>query len=189
MMKMTMGKVDGKAKAKNSRRKVMKMLIQLFSTAIILTLILGGCKTIQGGGWIKSKNGDGKAKFGIDIICEDSMYYGEFTYHDKGYKVEMPDGKMLKLVIHAWVDPTAVSFGGSCGSNYDKDFTEYDFSYKASPDRNGEIGTGTIKFWDADLSGNTDDKDKLCIVIYTGPFEGYDHCEELGGGNLTIYDD
>jgi len=167
----------------------MKMLIQFCFTAIVLTLILAGCKTIRGGGWINSITGEGKATFGIDMTCEDSLYYGEFTYRDNGFKVVMPDGKMRKLDIKAWVDPTEVPCGESCGANYSEDYTKYDFTYKASSDKYGKIGLGTIEFWDADRTEDPSDVDKLCIELKSGPYVPYLNCGELQGGNLTIYDD
>ena len=126
---------------------------------------------------------------GIDLTCEGSEYFGEFTYHDHGAKFEMADGNMRHISIRAWVGLNEIPNGGSCGDYYLDTFTQFDFDYRTQPDKSGEVGTGNIQLWDADLTGSLDDRDKLCIEIYTGPYEGYINCGDLGGGNLTIYDE
>ena len=167
----------------------MKKNFQTCLVLLVLIMALTGCKTIKGGGWINSITEGGKATFGIDLTCENSEYYGEFTYHDHGAKFGMSDGSMRNVSLKAWVEPTAIDFGISCGDYYLENYTQYDFVYRAQPDKSGEEGKGTIQFWDADLTGTPDDNDKLCINIISGPYAGYDNCGDLGGGNLTIYDE
>lgn len=164
-------------------------VIQFCFIVIVLILLLCGCKTIQGGGWINSITRDGKATFGIDLTCENSEYYGEFTFHDHGYKVEMADGKMRHVSLKAWVDHNTLDAGISCGDYHSKDFTQYNFVYRAKPDKSGEEGEGTIQFWDANLTESPDDNDALSIQIFSGPYEGYINYGKLEGGNLTIYDE
>ena len=162
----------------------MKSMLQL-GCILLLALALSSCKTIQGGGWIGSASGEGKASFGINLTCENSEYYGEFTYHDNGVKVEMPDGKMRKLAIQAWVGPGEPL--SSC--SYLKEgspWTSWYFYYRAQPDKFRETGTGIIEFFDADLTEDPNDEDVLSIEIMTGPFEGYSNDGELGGGNLIL---
>ena len=165
----------------------MKKDIQYSFIAIALLLALGGCKTIRGGGWIDSKNQEAKATFGVNITCKDSEYYGQFTYHDHGYKLKMANGKMRNVSLKALVDHSEVGYGYSCGDYFPEEYTQYNFSYQALPDKSGGEGCGIMKLWDADRSGLPDDNDFLCIEIITGPYAGYYNCGELGGGNLTIF--
>jgi len=166
----------------------MKRAVQYSFITIGLFLVLGGCKTIRGGGWIDSfnKNGDEKATFGINITCKNSEFYGQFTYQDHGYKVEMSDGKMRKLSLKAQVDRTAVKNDGSCSDYSNKSFPYYlyDFTYLTHPDESGGEGSGQIELYDEDLA--LTGKDRLCIGITTGLYAGYYNCGDLGGGNLTI---
>jgi len=171
-------------------------VIQLGLIGVVMLLLLSGCKTVKGGGWIKSLSKEGKATFGIDLTCKNSQHYGGFTYHDHGYK-KMVDGKMHHLSIVGWVDPNPQLSGLSCseqgkflaGGQYLENHTQYRFIYRPRPNKSGTEGDGIIDFWDANLTGTPDDNDRLCIQIYSGPFENYQNCGDLGGGNITIYDE
>ena len=165
----------------------MKRVMQFSFIVIVLTLALGGCKTIRGGGWLGSANGESKATFGMNITCENSEYYGKFTYQDHGVKVKMADGKMRHVSLKAWIDRTNVDYGYSCDDYFPEDYTQYNFAYRTQPDKSGGEGLGIIKLWDANLTGFPDDNDALCIEIITGPYAGYFNCGDLGGGNLTIF--
>ena len=166
-----------------------KKTIQFCFIAGVSIMLLGGCKTIKGGGWINSINGNGKATFGINLTCENSEYYGQFTFQDHGDKVEMADGKMRHVSLKAWVDHALLQAGDSCGDYHLEAYTEYNFAYRTQPDKSGEEGVGTIQFWDANRTEIPDDNDALCIQIFSGPYEGYMNCGDLGGGNLTIFDE
>ena len=167
--------------------------LQFCFIATVLILLLSGCKTIRGGGWIESSTGEGKATFGINITKKKCKYYGGFTYHDHGKMYETADGKMQHLSLKAWVDTNSpLLAGGGCDNqSLDDQSLEnhitYDFTYQARYDKSGEEGYGTIEFWDANRSKSADEKDRLCINIYFGPYAGYSNCNYLGGGNLTIF--
>ena len=170
-----------------------KKVMQFGFITVVMLLLLSGCKTVKGGGWIKSLSGEGKATFGIDLTCKNSQHYGGFTYHDHGYK-KMANGKEHHLSLVAWVDPNDQLSGVSCddqflGEQSLEHHTQYNFIYRARPDKSREQGWGTIDFLDANRTGDPDDNDHLCININTGPYAGYMNCGDLGGGNLTIYDE
>ena len=164
----------------------MKRILQL-ACILLLALSLNACRTVQGGGWMESASGEGKATFGVKLNCEAPDYYGEFTYHDHGVKMEMPDGKMRKLVIQARVIPDHET---SC-SDQNPEYTLWYFNYLAQPNKYGSsgFGSGWIEFFDADRSEDPSDEDELLIQIINGPFAGYYNAGEIGGGNLTIYDE
>ena len=160
----------------------MKRILQL-ACILLLVLSLNACRTVQGGGWMESASGEGKATFGVKLNCEAPDYFGEFTYHDHGVEFEMPDGKMRKLAIKAWVEPGVVRSGYS---DLSLDSTSWAFEYRAQPDKFGESGMGIIYFFDADLTEDPSDEDILKIEIWTGPFAEYSNEGELGGGNLVL---
>ena len=176
---------------------LMKRDMKYSFIVMVLILFLGGCKTIQGGGWIGSASGEGKATFGVDLTFKEDKYFGEFTYHDRG--VIMPvDGKWYKVVIHAWIEPGASLLPGSGVDDFnDKEqCITKDFKYRANKLKSSGWGDGTIVFCDADLTEDVSDEDYLSIELRTGPFGdnadgigGYENDGELGGGNLTIYDE
>jgi hypothetical protein len=168
-------------------------VIQFGLIGVVMLLLLSGCKTIRGGGWINSKTGEGKATFGISLECKNAKIHGGFTYLDHGQKYKMPDGKMKPLSLKAWVDRDSLMLsGGSCKDQFlgeqSPNHAAYQFIYRARPDKFGEEGkgTGTINFWDANRSEHPDENDRLCIDIVSGPYANYSNCGDLGGGNLTI---
>ena len=163
--------------------------LQFCFIATVLIMLLGGCKTIRGGGWINSSTGEGKATFGINITKKKCKYYGGFTYHDHSLK----DEKGQHLSLKAWVDSNSPLLSGvpcddqSLDSQSLENKITYDFSYRSRYDKSGEEGYGTIEFKDANRSKSPDENDRLCIDIYFGPYAGYKNCGDLRGGNLTIF--
>ena len=154
---------------------------------VMLALSLNACRTVRGGGWIESASGEGKATFGINLNCSSPDYSGRFNYHDHGVKMEMPDGKMHKLVILARITQDHETL---CSDSI-PEHTMWQFDYQVQPNKYGTsgFGSGYIQFSDADRSEDPSDEDELLINIINGPFAGYFNAGKLGGGNLTIYDE
>ena len=172
-------------------------VIQFGLIGVVMLLLLNGCKTVRGGGWINNWNGekDGKSTFGINITCKNSEYTGHFTFHDHGDKFKGPDGKLRRVSLKARI-VGALESGTSCEDanislmGLGEHCTSYMFTYRAQPDKSGAEGSGAIDFCDARYSEDPDDKDELKIQIDSapsgGPYAGYLNYGALGGGNLII---
>jgi hypothetical protein len=131
---------------------------------LVLALVVSGCTSLQGGGWIAGAPGDGKATFGFQMTCDPDTNEasGQLQYHDHAANV----------AFHGVVDGVP----NQCG------YGEYTGTYTPQPKNLGPGGTFLVEVTDGSYA---DQSDTFEITLIGGVYDGYSNAGELGGGNIT----
>jgi hypothetical protein len=144
---------------------------------IVVALLLAGCNTARGGGWIDSALTEGgKATFGFKFVCKEGEASGQLQYNDHG------DWNGVHVRFHAVVDPTTSICGGAIGTGI---FTG---TYTPQPKKAGPGGVFTVGVVDGGEPGPSSD-DLFAIQLTDGVFNGYTNSGSLGGGNIQVWDE
>jgi hypothetical protein len=146
----------------------------------LLIAILPGCNSVEGGGFVMSATGAGKASFGFNLNCDGSTgrVYGEMVYIDHP----------LGLKAHLVPTSSALTSGGSSvcgGASGNGDFFG---DYTASPpnDKDGNARPGGrfhVILHDGGEPG-VYSGDWVNIQFIGGVFDGYQNNRPLLGGNI-----
>jgi hypothetical protein len=144
----------------------------------ILAAILPGCNTVEGGGFVLSATGFGKATFGFYLECENNAVSGDMVYMDH------PLGLKAQMVP----DSTALSVGGvpQCGGQ--SGAGDFFGTYTPSPthDQNGDPlpgGRFHVILRDTGIGGPSKG-DTISIQFFGGVYDGYANNRPLLGGNI-----
>lgn len=167
--------------------------------AIAWSLLLAGCFSIFGGGWIWSAGGPeaGKATFGFELYCDQDTdeAWGHITYHDHGVNVDVFEfqganwkGRPNHVAIQGDVF-AGLGYNGYEGFGCNDDalafFANYIGTYTPVPESVGDGGFFQVAAYDGGEPG-PDKDDWLEITILSGVFEGYFNTGELQGGNIYL---
>lgn len=171
---------------------------RLAALALIAVFAVSGCTLLSatGGGWMpnKSEEGNGKATFGFDIVCNESSgkLNGAWVYQDKASGVNA-HGKLTNRKGGWFKTSSGTERGGvpcdMSGSPFYETSTGYlQLTYRAAPcpkDGSSCYGRGVVKIEDGDEIGR-DKEDKLTVKFKSGPFAPYYNSKWTGGGNLVV---
>lgn len=151
--------------------------IVLVGLIAVVALLLVGCKTMRGGGWILSATGQGKATFGFQLQCKGggepdcAEVSGQLQYNDHSAGVRLhgvADGVFLCL-------DAARCEGAFAGP------------YRPQPKHLGEGGLFFVSMVDTGEPGASKG-DLFCIELSGGIYDGYANCRNLEGGNIQAFE-
>ncbi len=136
-------------------------------------LVMVGCTTVRGGGWVTSATGTGKATFGFQLVCNGdetttAQVSGQLQYHDPGANVR----------LHGQAD--AVPFSTCTNNGVEGRFFG---RYTPQPQSRGPGGEFEIVAQDLGERGPSKG-DTFQITLTGGVYDGYTNEGVVGGGNI-----
>ena len=164
------------------------------AVGIVLTVMLTGCTTLTGGGWIPSLALGQKATFGFSAKCQDTTVDGVAVAQLYDGQFEFDDHLFSPLVrVHGDVEPDVFGTVPETCSQVSKETALVNLSgfrgtYRTQPDvvpsLQGEFAVAVFDGGEpATISGDT-----ICVdLVGSGlPVDEYLNCGVVQGGNIQI---
>ncbi len=162
--------------------KQMSRRIGALLAAAVCMGSLVGCNTVEGGGWILSATGVGKATFGFWLRCEEPTVTGEMQYNDHEAGVK----------AHCIPTSSGLTIGGGslCGGNSGNGLYFGNYTPQPPKDKDGNLRPGgrfRVDIHDGGEPG-ADSGDTFAIRFFGGVYDGYSNNRRLLGGNVQRVD-
>jgi hypothetical protein len=151
---------------------------QFIGLVIVTGLLLTSCGKATGGGWLSSAEGVGKATFGFNAKCRDTVVNtspimkisAQLAYKDA------PAGVQLHGVLSQTIAGTCAEFSSD---------SEATFVGTYDPKPSGATGTFILTVEDNGEPGIQGDV--FCLQLIDGAYSGYANCRPMGGGNIQVH--
>lgn len=157
--------------------------IRAVGLLIGMALLLTGCTKANGGGWIVSATGSGKATFGFNGKCKDTTLDGKPAAAISG-QVQYKDAP-AGVYFHGTINSTVQ--GSTCAEVSD-DFDapgSSDFFGAYRPQPSGDSGTFLLTVTDNGEPGINGDG--IAIQLVDGLYSGYSNSGPIQGGNIQVH--
>jgi hypothetical protein len=153
--------------------------VRAIGLVVVAGLLLASCGKANGGGWLQSATGAGKATFSFNAKCRDTVVNGRPDAVVSGqleYK-DAPAGVQFHGVVSSTIE------GSSCAELSSESEATFVGSYRPKP--TGETGTFFLSVQDNGEPGIQGDV--FCISLLDGAHDGYSNCGPIGGGNIQVH--
>ena len=154
---------------------MLKCLVRVLALGVLsvpMLLMATGCyEKLNGGGWMRSANGEDRATFGIHVNATRSDARGtRGTYHDHGTGVRLKFHKLVDVELSEREE-------GDCPA--------FEATYKSQDKR--QPGKGTVEVTACDNGEPGINGDTLDIFVIDGPYTGYQNAGPILGGNFQFF--
>ena len=154
---------------------MLKCLVRVLALGVLsvpMLLMATGCyEKLNGGGWMRSANGEDRATFGIHVNATRSDARGtRGTYHDHGTGVRLKFHKLGDVELSEREE-------GGCAF--------FEATYKSQDKR--QPGKGTVEVTACDNGEPGVNGDTLEIFVIDGPYADYGNSGPILGGNFQLF--